>query len=60
MYNEMSEKVEGNENMLRNSIDLVNITKKELQDDMRSLKSYRKHTCQTIPDGKTNCLKKNQ
>lgn len=52
MYNEMSEKVKGNEHMLQNSIDLVNATKRELQDDMRSLKSYRKHTCQTIPDGK--------
>ena len=48
----LSEKVKGNENMLRNSLDLVNITKKELQDDLRSLKSYRKHSCQTIPDGK--------
>lgn len=50
MYNEMSEKVKGNENMLRNSLDLVNTTKKELQEDLRSLKSYRKHSCQTIPD----------
>lgn len=52
MYTEMVRRGKMSEDMLKNSVALFNITRKELQDNIQILKSHRKHTCQTIPDGK--------
>lgn len=51
MYNEMTRRGKLNEDMLKNTINLFNITRKEFQETVQILKSYRKHPCQTIPDG---------
>ncbi|KAK6641835.1 hypothetical protein RUM44_013553 [Polyplax serrata] len=50
MYNEMTRRGKLNEDMLKNTINLFNITRKEFQETVQILKSYRKHPCQTIPD----------
>ncbi|EEB20066.1 conserved hypothetical protein [Pediculus humanus corporis] len=50
MYNEMIRRGKMNEDMLKNSINLFNVTRKELQDSVQILKSHRKHSCQSMPD----------